>query len=378
MDVLSKQLKRSCFLKHNRTIHPTRKKARTGDGSVIEESKEITVDEPINCHSESLGAPPIPAELDHRVISGFWRRLLSFIVDGLLLGIVGIACGFFLFDTLAHLGGWGRLVGFSVSLVYFGVLNSAIGRGQTIGKRVMKIEVVDRSGQHIALGRSMLRYVILGTPFFLNGVMIPPRVMMSPIGYIIGFILFGFGGAIIYLFVFNRRTRQSLHDLAVGTFVTKTSPPGEVTGSVWRPHLVVVGIWFVAVIGFSVAMTSLSQKGVFPGLLDVQQAIQASGKVHVATVNVGNSWRIVDGSRSEASYFHSNAIWKQRPEDEEAAARFVASIILYKNPDIADKEVLTVNITYGYDIGIARAWKSNTFSHSPTEWRKMIGETSGK
>ena len=202
--------------------------------------------------------------------------------------------------------------------------------------------------------------------------------MTSPIGYVIGFILFGFGGAIIYLYVFNRRTRQSLHDLAAGTFVTKTSPQGVVTGSVWRPHLVVVGVWFVAVVGLSVAMTSLSQKGIFPGLIDVQQAIQAAGKVHVATVNVGKSWRIVGGSRSEATYFHSNAIWKQRPEDDEAAARSIASIILLKYPDIADKDVLTVNITYGYDIGIAGAWKSHTFSHSPSEWQKMLSETSGK
>lgn len=334
------------------------------------------MDEPISGQPNTSEAPPIPEDSDRRAISGFWRRVLAFIIDGLLLGLVGVICGLLLFDPLAQLGGWGRLVGFFVALVYFGILNSAVGKGQTVGKRLMKIEVVDRSGRHIPLARSLLRYTILGTPFFLNGVMIPPSVMMSPVGYLIGFVLFGLGGAIIYLYVFNRRTRQSLHDLIVGSFVTKTSPPGEVIGSIWRPHLVVVGVWLMAVVGLSVAMTGLSQKGVFPGLLDVQKAIQASGKVHMATVNVGKSWQIVNGSRSEATYFHSNAIWKQRPEDEESAARSVASMILHNYPDIADKDVLTVNITYGYDIGIARAWKSNTFSHSPSEWQRMLGETS--
>lgn len=330
------------------------------------------MDEPTNSQLNSAEAPPIPVESPHRTISGFWRRLLALIIDGLLLGLVGFVCGLLLFDPLAQLGGWGRVIGFLVALVYFGILNSAMGKGQTIGKRLMTTEVVDRSGQHISPARSLLRCVILAIPFFLNGALIPPSVMMSPVGYIIGFILFGFGGAIIYLYAFNRRTRQSLHDLTVGTFVTKTSPQGEVLGSVWRPHIAVVGIWVVAVIGLSVAMTGLSQKGVFPGLLDVQRAIQASGKVHVATVNVGKSWRIVDGSRSETTYFYSNAIWKQRPQDEESAARFVASIILRNYPEIVEKDVLTVHVTYGFDIGIARAWKSHTSTHSPKEWQQLV------
>jgi uncharacterized RDD family membrane protein YckC len=80
------------------------------------------------------------------VISGFWRRLLAFIFDGVLLGLVGVILGLLLFDSLARLGGWGRLIGFCHALVYFGVLNSAIGGGQTIGKRIMKIQVVDRTG----------------------------------------------------------------------------------------------------------------------------------------------------------------------------------------------------------------------------------------
>ena len=315
---------------------------------------------------------PILMRSHHRATSGFWHRIFAFIIDGLLLGIVGFICGLLLFDSLAQLGGWGRLIGFLVALAYFGILNSAIGKGQTVGKRLMKIEVVDRIGQHIPLGSSLLRCIILTTPFFLNGALIPPKVMMSSVGYIIGFILFGFGGAIIYLYVFNRRTRQSLHDFMLGTFVTKTSSSGDVFGSVWRTHILVVAIWFVAVIGLSVFVTHLGQNRVFPGLLRVQQAIQNTGKVHVATVNVGKNWRIVNGLRSETTYLNSNAIWKKRPRDEVSAARSVASIILHNYPQIMDKDLLTVTVTYGFDIGIARAWQSYTSSHSPKEWKELL------
>jgi hypothetical protein len=75
----------------------------------------------------------------------------------------------------------------------------------------MKIEVTNKFGEHITLGQSLLRNTILGTPFFLNGAMLPPSTLMSPIGYVIGFIVFGIGASLpLY---FNRRTRQSLHDL---------------------------------------------------------------------------------------------------------------------------------------------------------------------
>jgi uncharacterized RDD family membrane protein YckC len=214
------------------------------------------MDEPANGQLDSTEAPPVPVELPHRTIGGFWRRLASLILDGLILGLVGSVCGLLMFDQLARLGIWGRVVGFLVGLAYFGILNSAIGKGQTLGKRLMGIEVIDRSGRHISLPRSLLRYAIVGVPFFLKGAMIPTSVMMSPIGYTIGFVIFGFGGAIIYLYVFNRRTRQSLHDLLVGSFVTKTTLQGEVAGSVWRPHLVVVGAWVVTVIGLSVVLTN--------------------------------------------------------------------------------------------------------------------------
>jgi uncharacterized RDD family membrane protein YckC len=309
----------------------------------------------------------------HRTISGFWTRLVAIVLDSLILGIVGFVSGLFFFNLYAQLGGWGHLIGFGVDSIYFGTLNSAIGKGQTIGKRIMKIEVTDKSGEHIALGRSLLRNTILGVPFFLNGVLLPPSVVMSPIGYVIGFIVFGIGGAIIYLYIFNRRTRQSLHDLGVGTFVTKTSPKGSVRSiSVWNLHLAVVGVWFIAVVGLLAFMPALSQKGVFPELVAVQKSIQSSGKVHVATAIVGKSWGMTSGKKWESTYFQTNAIWKERPGDYGAAAREIAAIVLKNYPEVMKKDVLTITVTYGYDIGIARSWRSQTVQHSPQEWQEIL------
>lgn len=128
--------------------------------------------------------------------------------------------------------------------------------------------------------------------------------------------MFGLGGAIIYLYIFNRRTRQSLHDIVAGTFVPKRSPQGSVSFTpLWKGHIAVVGIWFILIIGLSFFIPALSQRSVFPELLEVQKSIQSSGRVHVATAGVGTSWGSSGGKKWESTYFQMNAIWKERPGD---------------------------------------------------------------
>lgn len=318
----------------------------------------------------SGGITPQP---ENRIISGFWRRLLALFLDGIFIGVFGFILGLFFFDFFAQIGAYGRIVGFCIAFAYFGLLNSSVGKGQTIGKKIMKIKVVDLNGGYISLVRSLIRYTILSAPFFLNGLLIPPAVVQSPIGYIIGFVIFGFGGAVIYLYIFNRRTRQSLHDLAVRTFVVKANIKGEViTSPVWKLHLIIVGIWFFLTISFCVVAPMITQKGVFLELLAVQKSIQSTGKVHTATVFVGKSWRSMGGKRWESTYFYSNAIWKTRPEDYQAAASEVASLVLSEYSKIMDKDVLAVTVTYGFDIGIARAWKKQNFHYSPQKWAEIL------
>lgn len=335
---------------------------------------ETTELEQIGSNEES----DIPAEPDHRSIRVFWRRVLAFTIDSLFLGLFGFLCGLFLFKFLVHLGPWGRLAGFGIALMYFGVLDSAVGGGQSFGKRVMAIEVVDRMGRHISFWRSALRYSILGIPFFLNGAMIPPAVVMAPVGYAIGFLIFGLGGAIVYLLVFNRRTRQGLHDLATGSFVTRTSPPGEVKGSVWRPHFAIVAVWCLGMIILPISMRGLTRHGVFPDLFRVQRAIQASGNVYTETVFVGKSWSLGEGSKKSTRYFSTNVIWKKKPKDIKAAADKVASIVLENYPGIVDEDTLVVTITYGYDLGISKAWVSRRFSDDPFMWKVLLNKENNK
>jgi hypothetical protein len=80
-------------------------------------------------------------------IAGFWRRLTAFVIDCLILSVPTLLLGLALFRWVAGLGPTGRLIGFVVALLYFGVLNSHFGGGQTLGKRLLGIRVIDRSGK---------------------------------------------------------------------------------------------------------------------------------------------------------------------------------------------------------------------------------------
>ena len=313
-----------------------------------------------------------PAEEPIR-ICGFWRRFFAFLIDSTILGIVGIALGSILFDILAGLGGWGRLLGFSIALPYFVILNSSIGKGQTIGKKALKIEVIMRDGSYIAPARSIARYSILAVPYFLNGAMIPPEVISSPIGYLLSFIVFGMGISIVYLLIFNRSTRQSIHDLSVQTFVTHKSNKGDFNPSpVWKFHYIVVGILLVASVGVMLAIPTIAKKGILPDLLALQKNIISKSNVHMATAIVGTTKSNINGNLKESTYFHSNVILKERPADYEEIANRIAAIVIEEYPAIDQKDSLGLTLSYGYDIGIANAWSHKNFWHSPNEWREIL------
>jgi uncharacterized RDD family membrane protein YckC len=105
--------------------------------------------------------------LPDRAICGFWSRLLAIGLDCVTLVVAGYALGLLFGDQFAQMGRWGRLVGFGIALVYFGVLNSCVGGGKTLGKRLMGIRVVGEDGRCISTPRSLVRSAILSSIYFL-------------------------------------------------------------------------------------------------------------------------------------------------------------------------------------------------------------------
>ena len=318
----------------------------------------------MNTITTAAEPPMLPAS--PLVIAGFWRRLFALFIDLLMLGVLGMILGAVFFDPLARMGDAAKLIGFGIALAYFGLCGSRVCTGQTLAKRWLGLRVVDAQGATLSLPRSMLRYVVLGVPFFANGLTFNPRLMMSSVlGYVLALIVFGGILSIIYLYVFNRRTRQSLHDLAVGSRVVRAIP---VTGKaaflpIWQGHLVVVAVLAVLALGAPMAGRRLAGTANFAGMLSLYQTV--STQPHVMSAQVFRGWLNVNGSVTH--YMQASLRLDAPMTDDAAMAKRIARLLAHGTPDIASEDAVRVNLVYGYSMGIAAGWKTRTYSFTPDQ-----------
>ena len=142
---------------------------------------------------------------------GFWRRVLAYLIDVILLSIVGgiigsmFGLGYGLsmsYDTTdpTGMGGFNPLVNllsFVVGVAYFAGLESSVWQA-TVGKKALGMIVTDTNGNRISFLRAFGRY--LGK-------------ILSAMILFIGFIMVAF-----------TQKKQGLHDLLASTLVVRGEP----------------------------------------------------------------------------------------------------------------------------------------------------------
>jgi len=123
---------------------------------------------------------------------GFWRRAGAFVIDAILLGIVGNALSAVMFggDPTSSIG-----LTTLIDLAYFAIMWSSTGGGQTVGMRALGIKVVGTDGAQIDVVKGIIRYI----------------------GFIISCIAIFIG--VIWV-AFDPR-KQGWHDKIAGTYVVK-------------------------------------------------------------------------------------------------------------------------------------------------------------
>ncbi len=115
--------------------------------------------------------------------AGFWRRLAAYIIDHTILT--------FIFVILALFGGLGALLAVAVSIAYLvGFWSST---GQTPGKAVVGVRIVNPDGSAISTGSAFVRYL----------------------GYIVSGLILGIG----FLMIAFHPRKLGLHDTIAGTQV---------------------------------------------------------------------------------------------------------------------------------------------------------------
>jgi uncharacterized RDD family membrane protein YckC len=151
---------------------------------------------------------------------GFWRRVLAYIIDAIILSIVGGVISAALFGSAAGLSSLmpgsesttaltGAMLGvqglsFVLNWLYFAVLESSSMQG-TLGKKALGMIVTDLDGAPIGFGRATGRYF---------------AKILSALIMMIGFVMVAFTAR-----------KQGLHDLIAGTLVHKAGSSTELDTS---------------------------------------------------------------------------------------------------------------------------------------------------
>ncbi len=149
---------------------------------------------------------PAHAANDGPIYAGFWKRLVAYVIDWIVLYVVFVAASLVLgpvlgpgFDTDAMTGRelmrskpWLFLVLGAIPWLYYALMESS-ARQATVGKLALGIRVIDLSGRRISFLRATARFF----------------------GRIVSSMIFGIG----YLMAAFTARKQALHDMIAGCLV---------------------------------------------------------------------------------------------------------------------------------------------------------------
>lgn len=205
-----------------------------------------------------------PPTVDGYAIASTWARLIAYAIDGILVAIIPILLSFWAVDFTglmreaieAGRNGTGSgtfvtpvtmastlvtIVSVGISFLYFVGFWTSSG-GATLGMRGLRMRVVDaRSRDSLTLGQAIRRWVVLGAPLSLLG-LIP--ALQSAVGFA------GAGLSLVLLItVATDDQRQGLHDKVAGSIVGRSVTSGAGATAVGCLLLIAIAIGLAVVVG---------------------------------------------------------------------------------------------------------------------------------
>jgi uncharacterized RDD family membrane protein YckC len=298
------------------------------------------------------------SRLSGYVPAGFWHRFFAFVIDVIVVSILCFAMAEFFRDFFAHAPAWAAFLGFVVITSYFAIFGSKVVDGQTLGMMATSVKVAASDGSTISLQRSSLRYAILFAPFLLSSAVLP-RWTSPMIAYAYDMAMAFAGSAVVYLAIFNRRTGQSLHDLATQTFVVDCSGDGPVhAAEFWKPHwAILLGLLILGLIVPHMSST-------FGELTSVENAvarIPGAAEVNVKLTFSGNGSRIIVKTGCD-----------QISEDHNKAAARIAAAVLNGDANATEHDYIEIDCVTTLQVGFFKSTTNNYFTHTPQQWMALI------
>lgn len=321
---------------------------------------------------EQPQALPGPPEL-----AGPGQRMGAFMIDSIVLALIGLFLGLFFSKQFEAMGSWGRIVGYLISTGYFAVFDSRVFRGATPGKRVLGIKVEASAGAPLSFRKSFLRATIISLPYFLGVVNVWQiggsewDSAESALLVLLTILIVALGVADSYLILFNRRTRQAVYDLLAGAVVVRKGGTGAPNLSpVWRGHIAMIAVLIVVMAGAGAVIYSKFDEAFLKPLGPV--LLQVSREPGVRSANIVHTFA---GADRQSESISVTVMTRGEVADQWTLAKRIASTTFNSYPEAKQMNWLTVTMARGYDIGIASiSIGKKTFSGTPAQWSKSLAE----
>ncbi|MEP0365564.1 MAG: RDD family protein [Cyclobacteriaceae bacterium] len=314
-------------------------------------------------------------ELKHN-ISKFWPRIGALLIDFIIIGIFGFLIGMIFEDFFVSIGNQGLMFGLIIALIYFSIGNSEISNAQTIGKKVVKIKIIDLSGNMISIQKSLLRSAILFAPYFLINYPIPGIDELSVVNVYKGSILISALIGIIILYISNKSTRQSLHDLIIGTYVVNVEQSENVKEL--QPNSK-IGIYLS--IGLTIVLISFTTYNLMNKdsvINDFDDVIGEIGEID-GVLRVGATRNTTTFYGDEKSITESYSLLLHVQEipngsdfEQSEIVRKAVKILFQVKPEVKSLDVINVKLNRGFNIGIAKKNNSYSSGKPPAEWSEIV------
>lgn len=308
--------------------------------------------------------------------AGFWRRLLAFLIDQVILGAIGTAIVFSAYDPITDLGLNGRWIGLAVATLYYGIFNSAIGRGRTPGKVAMGLRVVKaKGGGLMGAPRALGRGLVLELPLILNGYYFQSSDTLAAqvLGSALLVGVFGITLANIFLYLFAGPERRLVHDLLFGTVaVLADAEPVTLKFPFARATIaLVLALAPIPVLGMarhwvSEAVGQTTQKE-DAELTKVFNAVSAMPEVSTASVADNTTTSTENGKSVTTRALAVTARLRRAAQSDQRETPRIARIVI-ANYRFAPGQGLEIRLEHSVDIGIFRLSHTSSDTKTPQEW----------
>jgi len=280
---------------------------------------------------------------------GFWQRPFAMMIDLVIIAVLGQVIILFFYSFLKFHLILSNLIGILLSIGYFAVTDSHLTQGMSAGKKLLRIRLLNQSGQFLKPWQAGMRSILPMTPIWLVGI---PSFGSEPVYSWVVFL--GFSLVLVQwgLYLIDRPARMMLQDRFFKATVTREHEEGLPQSTLAAKQVIII-VSFVLVSLLALRQVIPAKQDAIHPFTPLQQELLSRPDIMDVRIRQG----IV--GRNDHEYRLSIALWMTRGPEISAAELAEISNAAYRlYPDLSTLDGLHLVIKSGVDLAI-----TDSFSH---------------